>query len=99
MRHFYTQNEDEISWRLNFFESEFKKNSPMLHDHFQIINLENQFFIYDWLMNIFTNILPKEICWRIWDIYFIRKEPYLYKVAIGLLSYLKDRIEEVSYHT
>ncbi|CDW84270.1 tbc1 domain family member 12-like [Stylonychia lemnae] len=95
MRFFYALNEDEISWRLSYFETSLKQEIPTLYDHFQIINLESYFYIYDWLMNLFTNILPKEICWRIWDIYFIKKEPYLYKVAIGILKFVQDQIEEV----
>ncbi|TNV86137.1 hypothetical protein FGO68_gene12617 [Halteria grandinella] len=78
---------DEISWRLDYFDSIFQRELPELSLHFKAINFQSQLYLYDWFLSLFSCVLPVKTVWRIWDQYFLRGEIFLYQAALGLLRY------------
>ena len=94
--HFLLSDFDEISWRLDYFDKLMEKELPQLSLHFKAIGLQSQLFLYDWLLTLFTSVLPPQVCSRLWDQYFLRGELFLYQVALGLLRYLQSYLISVS---
>ena len=94
--HFLLSDFDEISWRLDYFDKLLEKELPQLSLHFKAIGLQSQLFLYDWLLTLFTSVLPPQVCSRLWDQYFLRGELFLYQVALGLLRYLQSNLISVS---
>lgn len=61
---------------------------PKIHKHFKEINIEPEQYIGDWFMTVFLKPLPLDIASRVWDIYFLEGEIFLYKVTLGISSFL-----------
>lgn len=90
---------DEISWRLDYFDSLFERELPHLSLHFQAINFQSQLYLYDWFLTLFTCVLPPSTVWRIWDTYLVKGEIFLYQAALGLLRYKQNELLSVSFST
>ena len=75
---------------LNYiFEFEFKKNLPVLQEHFEKLGLTNEIWIEKWLQTLFIILLPIDWCKRIWDCVFIQNIFFLIKFAIAFLKILE----------
>lgn len=66
---------------------------PKVHKHFQELEIEPEHYLVDWLMTIFLKPLPLDIASRIWDLYFLEGEIYLFKVALALLKLYSHQFE------
>jgi len=86
--------EDDIQWRYSFFEQQLAKILPDLNKHFLGIEFKSQFYLYEWLESLFMKVLPGEdecrgVLLRVWDIFFLKGEVFMYQCALGILKYLK----------
>ena len=93
LHHFVTDELAQIEWRMDFFNKLFAKVLPKLQIEFKGINLKNEFFLYDWMITMFTKVQGLEgieLVLRIWDIYLLHGEPILYCFALVILK-LKHR--------
>jgi len=66
---------------------------PKIHKHFKEINIEPDQYLADWFMTVFLKPLPLDIASRIWDIYFLEGELFLFKVALALLKMHSHQFE------
>jgi len=66
---------------------------PKIHKHFKEINIEPELFLGDWFMTIFLKPLPLDIASRVWDIYFLEGEIFLFKVMLALLKMHSHQFE------
>lgn len=66
---------------------------PKIHKRFKEINIEPESFLVDWFMTLFLKPLPLDIASRIWDIYFLEGEMFLFKVALALLKLYSHQFE------
>lgn len=41
---------------------------------------------------MFSDVLPNEVAWRIWDIYLLKGEVFVYQTALGILKYKKNEL-------
>lgn len=87
--YFLVNDIDEVSWRLKFFDIIFEKEIPDLATHFKAINMQSQLYLYDWMLQLFVSVLPLDIVWRLWDIFFMKGEVFIYQAALGYLKYKK----------
>jgi len=69
---------DEVAWRLKFFDTILEKEIPDLATHFKAINMQSQLYLYDWMLQLFVSVLPVDIVWRLWDIFFMKGEVFIY---------------------
>ena len=44
---------------------------------------------------MFSYNLSKDVCLRIWDVYFIEGNSWLFKVGLALLSLFQDKIAKI----
>lgn len=66
---------------------------PKVHKHFKELNIEPDSFICDWFMTLFLKPLPLDIASRVWDLYFLEGELFLFKVALSLLKMYSHQFE------
>jgi len=59
---------------------------PKIHKHFQELQIEPEQYLVDWFMTIFLKSLPIDIASRVWDLYLLEGEIFLFKVALALLK-------------
>lgn len=66
---------------------------PKIHKHFKELDIEPASFIGDWFMTLFLKPLPLDIASRVWDLYFLEGEIFLFKVALSLLKMYSHQFE------
>jgi len=66
---------------------------PKIHKHFKEINIEPEQYLGDWFMTIFLKPLPLDVASRVWDIYFLEGEIFLFKVSLALLKMHSHQLE------
>ena len=74
------------------FKVLFQELLPALYAHFEHIGVELELFIFDWFITLYARSLPLEIASRIWDVYFLQGEYFLFKAAIGILRTIEKRL-------
>lgn len=66
---------------------------PKVHKHFNEINIEPADYLGAWFMTLFLKPLPLDIASRVWDLYFLEGEIFLFKVALALLKMYSHQFE------
>jgi hypothetical protein len=46
----------------------------------------------DWFITLFSKSLPLDIAARMWDIYFLEGDLFLYRSTLGILKYFEQRL-------
>lgn len=65
----------------------FKQFMPKLFEHVISIGVEIEIITFDWFLSCFTDVLPPEVLFRVWDVFLcIEGEVYLFKVALSLFK-------------
>lgn len=69
------------------FRTYFKQYIPKLFDHLMSIGVEVEIITFDWFLSCFTDALPPEVLFRVWDVFLcVEGEIYLFKVALALFK-------------
>lgn len=66
---------------------------PKVHKHFKELNIESENYMTDWFMTVYLKPLPLDIASRVWDIYLLEGEIFLFKVALALLKMHSHQLE------
>lgn len=88
----FYQLDSDINIYCAIFSDIFEKNLPALYRHFSDIGLSPEMYLLDWILTIYSKSLPLDISTRIWDIFLIEGDVYLFRVAIGLLKLVSKEI-------
>lgn len=59
---------------------------PKIHKHFQECQIEPEHYLVDWFMTVFLKPLPLDVASRVWDLYLLEGEIFLFKVMLALLK-------------
>jgi len=66
---------------------------PKIHKHFEELQIEPEHYLVDWFMTVFLKPLPVDIATRVWDLYLLEGEIYLFKVFLALLKMHSHQFE------
>jgi len=66
---------------------------PKIHKRFTEIDIAPESYICDWFMTLYLKALPLDIASRVWDLYFLEGEIFLFKVALSLLKMYSHQFE------
>lgn len=72
---------------LEIFNKLLSKTMPQLSAHLKEIGVETDAITFDWFLSFFTDTLPAEPLFRIWDVSLcVEGHLYLFKVALALFK-------------
>lgn len=54
------------------------------------IGIETTMYLLDFVMSLFTAVLPPEMCARIFDIYFFENDKILYRAMLAIMKILEN---------
>ena len=79
---------DEAFLKIRFdkFEELLQKNLPKLSEHFKKLEISASFYLISWMKNGFIKTFPYETLLRLWDIYLLKGEVFLFEIAIAILK-------------
>ena len=90
LKKLYLQNVPEYLiklYQLNYF---INKKFPDLVPHLKRNQINLDIFFGKWILTIFSNFLPFETLYHIWDLFIIDKWKAIFKFSLILINYMKD---------
>ena len=63
--------------------------------HLKKLDMDISFFSIQWFICLFSYNLSMEVCLRVWDVYFIEGNSWLFKVGLALLCLFQKTITKI----
>ena len=83
-------------YQLNYY---IKDNFPKLLPHLKINQISPDIFFSKWILTIFSNFLPFEILYNVWDLFILDKWKAIFKFAIILVHYMQDDLMNLDLYS
>lgn len=95
---FHLRDEWFIKNRIEFFEGVFRATLPKLFRHFHDFDIATNLFFYNWYEFLFVKYFFKKypLLLRLWDIFLVKGEVFVFELGIVLLKLLEKRFLNVS---
>ena len=65
---------------------------PKLGNHLKRNQINLDLFFSKWLLTIFSNYLPFDVLYKVWDVFIIDKWKALFKFCMILLDFMKEKL-------
>ena len=75
---------------LDFFNEIFEEKAPILYNHFKLLHINTELFLFNWLEELFTRTLNTKILYNVIDLYLLYGDRVLYQVAITIIKLLEE---------
>ena len=92
MNFLYLKNMPDYSirvYQLNFY---IKDYFPDLALHFKKNQINPDVFFSKWILTIFSNYLPFEVLYKVWDVFILEKWKAIFKFSLMILNSMKDKL-------
>ena len=83
-------------YQLNYY---IKENFPKLLPHLKKNQVNPDIFFSKWILTAFSNFLPFETLYNVWDLFIIDKWKAIFKFSIIILSYMKDKLMNLDLYS
>eukprot|EP00824_Muranothrix_gubernata_P017956 TRINITY_DN3673_c0_g1_i1.p1 TRINITY_DN3673_c0_g1~~TRINITY_DN3673_c0_g1_i1.p1 ORF type:complete len:351 (+),score=43.43 TRINITY_DN3673_c0_g1_i1:104-1156(+) len=94
---FFRMDMPEVRRRMRAFEELMAQQLPTLHKHFTELHIDPQTYLLEWVLTLFSKSVPLDLASRIWDCYFMDGEPFIFRAALGILSYCAPLLESAPF--
>jgi TBC1 domain family member 14 len=92
---FYRLEARVISRYTHVFRTLLRENLPDVSDHLNGIGMSTEMFLLDWILTIYAKSLPLDISSRIWDVYILEGDAFLFRTAVAIFRVLRKQILDV----
>ena len=75
----------------------FEYNLPRLYAHFERERVKPDLYLIEWVFTLFSKSLPLDVMSRVWDVFLRDKDPFLFRVALGILDLYKDTLVHMEF--
>ena len=86
---FYSFDMPKVNIFFHIFMKLLQEKNPKLGSIFVEYQIQPSVFLFEWVVALFSNILPLESSARIWDNYFFYGDEFLMKVCLGICACLE----------
>ena len=83
-------------YQLNYFV---KENFPKLFPHLKKNQINPDIFFSKWILTIFSNFLPFETLYNVWDLFILDKWKAIFTFSIIMVNYMKDKLMNLDLYT
>jgi len=59
---------------------------PKIHDKLADMSVDLASITFGWFLSLFTDCLPVETLFRVWDVFFVEGRDSLFRVALAILK-------------
>lgn len=74
-----------------------KSHIPKLHDVMLKLGMQCSVFLFEWVVAVFSNILPLTLSARLWDSWLFYGEVYFMRICLAIGLCLLDKVTEGGY--
>ena len=92
MNNLYTKNMPDYSIRVYQLNYYIKEYFPELSIHFKKHQINPDVFFSKWILTIFSNYLPFDVLYKVWDVFIIDKWQAIFKFSLMILNSMKDKL-------
>ena len=83
-------------FQLNYY---IKIYFPELFNHLQKAQINADLFFSKWIITIFSNYLPFNVLYKVWDIFIIDKWKAIFKFSMIFLYFMKDKLMKMDLNS
>ena len=83
-------------YQLNYY---IKENYPKLLPHLKINQISPDIFFSKWILTIFSNFLPFETLYNVWDLFIIDKWKAIFKFSIILVHFMQEDLMNLDLYS
>ena len=99
LKSLYLQNMPDYLIKLYQLNYYIKDNFPKLLPHLKINQISPDIFFSKWILTIFSNFLPFEILYNVWDLFILDKWKAIFKFSIILVQYMQDDLMNLDLYS
>ncbi|CAN6674801.1 hypothetical protein TRVA0_066S00166 [Trichomonascus vanleenenianus] len=75
----------------------FPQHLPKLQEHFDSLGVEVSAVTFDWFLSCFTDALPAEVLFRVWDVFLcVEGLIYLFRIALALFKIYEKQLLQLN---
>ncbi|KDQ15725.1 hypothetical protein BOTBODRAFT_173797 [Botryobasidium botryosum FD-172 SS1] len=83
---------EDVEAYYRIFDTLLADGMPKVYFNFKQHHISPSLYLPDWLLPLFLNHLPFEVCTRIWDVLLLEGDAFLFRAAIGILGVMESRL-------
>lgn len=92
LRSFYSANSDEVEAYYRVFDTLLADYMPRVYANFSAQVVRPSLYLFPWLSTLYTAFLPLDLATRIFDVFLLEGDSFVFRVAIVLLQILEPRL-------
>ena len=92
MSNLYTKNMPDYNIRVYQLNYYIKEYFPELSFHFKKHQINPDVFFSKWILTIFSNYLPFDVLYKVWDVFIMDKWKAIFKFSLMILNSMKDKL-------
>jgi hypothetical protein len=93
----YRLRSSDVSSTISLFQCTLDTHLPRLSAHFARLRVSLDYFLFEWLLTMFSQATPFIFTLRVVDCFIFEGDVFLIRTALGLLSYLQDKLLASSF--
>ena len=83
---FLKNKKDFVEIRTLFFTNLLEQHTPLLKTHLEKLGVKHSIYLSQWLDYVFIKAFNYQTVLRLWDVYLLKGEIFLYEIAISILK-------------
>ena len=95
----YLKNMPDYSIRVYQLNYYIKEYFPELAFHFKKNQINPDVFFSKWILTIFSNYLPFDVLYKVWDVFIFDKWKAIFKFSLMILNTMKDKLVKMDLIT
>ena len=92
LNYLYLKNMPDYSIRVFQLNYYIKENFSQLFIHLKRQQINPDIIFSKWILTIFSNFLPFNVLYNVWDVFILDKWKAIFKFSLILADYLKDKL-------
>lgn len=92
LRSFYSADSDEVEAYYRVFDTLLADYMPRVYANFSAQVVRPSLYLFPWLSTLYTAFLPLDLATRIFDVFLLEGDSFVFRVAIVLLEILEPRL-------
>ncbi|KDE03059.1 hypothetical protein MVLG_06448 [Microbotryum lychnidis-dioicae p1A1 Lamole] len=92
LKSFYGDNPDEPDAYYRIFDTLLADNMPKVYENFYKEVVRPSLYLHPWLTSMFVQFLPLDLSTRLFDVFLLEGDAFVFRVALVLLQILEPRL-------
>ncbi|KAK4050113.1 hypothetical protein OIV83_003684 [Microbotryomycetes sp. JL201] len=92
LKSFYRRRQDEMEAYYRIFDTLIADSMPKVYENFLKQAITPRLYLTPWLVTIYVRFLPLDLVIRIFDVFVLEGDSFLFRVALSILRILEPRL-------